>query len=215
MNWLFKSRMSARDKESGLALIRHLQKMLAYQQLTMEGYNDAVAFAAGVGTPTNEGLLRLRATVSDTSAVTEHVLPALRAKQQVLKSMETEHTNMGQPTTDTLKRAYDDFSRSLRVMQERTRLQYDGFSAWVEDQTLAVETSRLDAAEQQAMDQALGSLNELIRKVGVDRNAWLDLVCDAFNAVRESVGLLPMPAQEFRTIYLGGLAGKPARFFAR
>ena len=81
MSWFFISRMSAQDKEAGLALIRHIQKIYAYQQLTMEIYNDALALASGTDTSTNEGLLRQSVFVYDTSAVMEQVLPALRKKK--------------------------------------------------------------------------------------------------------------------------------------
>ena len=191
--------------------------MLAYQQLAMEGYNDAMALSAGTGTPTNEGLMRPAVLVSDPSAVRQHVLPALTRKNDIFQSVESEHTAIGQPTTKALRQAYDDFSSALRVMQERARLQHEGFGAWVEDPTLDVEVtpSRLDAAEGEAITRAAASLNELISKVGLDTDEWLDVNCDAFNAVRASIGLPAMSSADFRNTYFGGLVGEPARFFSR
>jgi hypothetical protein len=49
MRWFSRSRLSGDQKRAALGLIRHLQTMYAYQQLTMERYNDALALAgAGV-----------------------------------------------------------------------------------------------------------------------------------------------------------------------
>ncbi|MFC1971575.1 hypothetical protein ACFLV0_06610 [Chloroflexota bacterium] len=44
---LFSKRLSGSYKEEAIALVRHLQTMLAYQQLAMETYNDAAASIAG------------------------------------------------------------------------------------------------------------------------------------------------------------------------
>jgi hypothetical protein len=216
LSGFFSSQISARNKKAGLILIKHLQKMFAYQQLSMERYNDALAFAARIDTPTNEFLSpRQSVTLFDVSAVREYVLPALQMKFQTLQIMENEHRNIEQTTSNILKPVYTDFSQQLTAMQKRTRLQYECFSAWIQDQTRSLDTTQVDETERQAMDRTCISLNELINKVGLDVDAWLDVVCDAHNAVRETIGISPMKAQEFREIYFSGLAGKPARFFAR
>ena len=216
MSWFSRSRLSAQDKDAGLVLIWHLQKMLAYQQVAMEGYNDAMARSAGMGTTTNEGLMNMQPAMlmSDPAAVRQHVLPALTRKIEIFQSMEREHKAISRPTTKALRQAYDDFSSALRLMQERARLQHEGFSAWADDPTLDVDMIRLDAPEFEAISRSAASLNELIAKIQLETNAWLDVNCDAFNAVRASIGLPPMSGADFRSTHLGGLAGEPARFFS-
>ncbi len=209
---------STADREAGLALIRHLHRMFAYQQLTMEIYNDAIILAEGRGRQPREGLsvvVKPQRVGFDEVAAAEYVLPALKEKQRIQRIMETEHDAVPRPAAADFRQPYDDFSDFQSRAQERTAYQHDGLNAWLRSEREELDGTRLDGAEQQSMTKALLSLNKLIRAVGLKPGPWLDLMCNEFNAIRESMDLPPMPAEEFRSAYLGGLEGKPARFFAR
>ncbi len=215
MPWPFGSGLSGSDKAIAVALIRHCQTMFAYQQLAMERYNDALAFATGAGTPTNEGLYRPQADVADPTSVIAYVLPALEEKVGIFGLMEGQHRAAARPTETLSARVYDECTSLISVLQQRTALQHQGFVAWSNDPALDVgdEMTRLDSAENAALNQSAASLNELIAKVGMKREAWLQVNCAAFNTVRASIGLPPMTDFDFQRRFAGGMMGMPARFF--
>lgn len=70
------------ETDSDMRMIKHLQKIVAYQQLAMEIVNDAYAKATGSGTPMNEGLRRPQG-VLDEASVAKYVLPALHRKNTI------------------------------------------------------------------------------------------------------------------------------------
>lgn len=212
MGW-FTSRLSPQERKTGRELIAHLQRMVAYQQLSMERYNDAVAGAAGMSALTDEGLRRPLAALTDTEAVRARVVPALRVKGEILQEMQKHHGRFTRPTSSQLRSAYDDFSYYLSILRDRADLQLKGFSAFLDPSASVPDTTQLDAAERDAMNRAMKNLNELIASVGIDDNAWMELNCEEFNAVRKAVGLGPLRLQDFQSIYIGGQEGKPARFF--
>lgn len=220
MPWFLKSPLSGSKRSAALELIRHLQTMYAYQQLAMERFNDACALAAGTGTPTNDflfGALRVRPQVlfRQPRAVAEYVLPALRTKLEILALMDTQHRAFPDPGVGPMGRAYDDCTAALATMRERAGLQYEGFNAWSKNPSLEMDVSRLDSAENAALNKSVRSLNDLIAKAGlrVNEEPWLELTCQAFNVVRASAELLPLSGSDFTRRYFGGLAGRPARFF--
>jgi hypothetical protein len=214
--WFLKSGLSGSEKRVALELIRHLQTMYAYQQFAMERVNDAGAVAAGTGTPTDEGLVRPQMLLWQPRAVAEYVLPALQTKLETLALMDKQHRAFFcEPGVGPIRLAYDDFTSLLAIMRERATLQYEGFNAWSKDPSLETDVSGLDSAESAALNKSVASLNDLIAKAGlrVNEEPWLELNCEAFNAVRGSVGLPPLSGPDFRRRYFGGMAGRPARFF--
>jgi hypothetical protein len=59
------------------------------------------------------------------------------------------------------------------------------------------------------------ALNNLIyEKIGLTPDQWLDIVWEAFNSVRDSLGLAPLDSDVFRSLYFSGLQGKRVRFFS-
>jgi len=215
MNWLFGGKGGSFDRDEALRLVTHLQRMYAGQQLTMEIVNDALALAAQVAMPVNEGLVRPVLPIRDVQAVEEQVLPALAAKAQILEGMASSHAVLPRPTHPALREAYDDFTAALAIARQRGDEQFRGFSAWAEDPALDVDSyvSQSDSSEAAAMSRSVGSLNVVIEKLGLSADAWLLVNRTAFNDVRTGWGLAPLSEDEFRTRYLSGLAGQPARFF--
>jgi hypothetical protein len=213
--WFSKSRLSGPEKEAALELIRHLQLMLAYQQLTMEGTNDAFSLAAGTSTPTHEGLVRPLVLLGDPHAVVRYVIPALQTKLEILAAMEEKHRAFQRPTSKPMKTAYDDFTSLLATMRQRATFQYESHTAWTKNPSLEVRHTLLDSAEDSALNRSLRTLNGMIEKAGmrVNEEPWLEVVCQAFNSVRAYVGLPPLGGSDFRSRYFAGLMGQPARFF--
>ncbi len=82
MPWFFKSK--AAKKSAALPLIMHLQKMLAYQQLSMEIYNDALlSVSREPNTSSEAGWQRPTVDLSNPAVVSEHLLPALQRKIEI------------------------------------------------------------------------------------------------------------------------------------
>lgn len=214
MEFLNKLFGSSQKKEIDLKFISHFQKLLAFQQLFMERYNDALAKVASLGELRNEAFSRPTALLNDPEAVAEFVIPALREKIAILDKMETEHQEIGEPESDKIERIYQDFTNALHLMKERAQLQFDGFLAFINDEDFDVDVTRLDNAETQAMDKAILDLNNTIGDLGLSGEDFLKINCNAFNSVRESIGLQPLSNQRFQEIYFAGISGSPARFFS-
>lgn len=73
--------------------------------------------------------------------------------------------------------------------------------------------TQLDNAEVQTMDKALLTLNQTIESLNLSGEEFLEINRNAFNFVREDIGLSPLSNQRFQEIYFAGLSGQPARFF--
>ena len=76
-----------------------------------------------------------------------------------------------------------------------------------------VDVTALDAEEMRVIDKALLNLNSLMQNSGVTGEDFLKINCDAFNFVRNSVGLPALNQESFQEIYFAGISGEPARFF--
>ena len=213
MEFLNKLFGSSVKKEKDLEFISHFQKLLAFQQLFMEQYNDAIAEVANLGELRNEGFSRPIVSFDDPDAVAEYIIPALKEKVEILDKMETEHQKIGEPESTKIREIYHNFTEALRVMKERAQLQLNGFSAFVNDDDVDIDMTQLDNAEVQSMDKALLNLNETMANSGISGEDFLKINCDVFNYVRKSVGLSPLSNQQFQEIYFAGLSGQPARFF--
>lgn len=213
MPWFSRSLRKA-DKDAAELLIRHLQKMWAYQQLSMEIYNDAFALAAGIPPPSGEALGRPQpATFTSPAAASQYVIPALERKMGVIRSMTEQHEQASQLVTKNSRQSYNDATSAIRLMLDRAHLQHEGFTSWIQDPTLDVETTRLDAPESAAVERALRSLNLLIKRVGLTTDDWMEINRGAFNDVRAADGLPPLDHEKFRSMYLDLLNGERVRFF--
>ena len=213
MEFLNKLFGSSQKKEIDFKFISHFQKLLAFQQLFMEQYNDALAKVAGLGELRNEGFSRPTVSLNDSDDIAQYIIPALRKKATILDKMETEHQERGEPESDKFKEIYQNFTNALLVMKERAQLQLDGFSAFVNDEDVDIVMTQLDEAEVQSMDKALFILNDTIENLGLHGEGFLEINCNAFNFVRKSIGLSPLSNQQFQEIYFAGISGQPARFF--
>lgn len=212
MGW-FSRELPDSQKEGALVLVRHLQGMLAYQQLAMEIYNDA--FAAVVGDPPHgaEVWAQPKAAFSNPALVSEYIVPALEKKIEILQLMETKHQLASALAPAKLQLPYQEMTSAIRAMLDRAHLQYHGFTRWVQSPQTAVDVTRLDEPELLAIDRAINALNDLIKRVGLTPDEWMDLIQEAFNSVRTSLGLVPLDGDVFRSRYFRGLKGERVRFF--
>jgi len=161
---------SSQNKENNLKFVAHFQKFLAFQQLSMERYNDAFAAAVGWGEPKNEAFLRPTALLNDPEPVAKYIIPALKEKVAIFGKIETEHKEIGEPVSNDLKKVYREFSKFLHVMKERAQLQMGGFLALVNSPDVERDLTRLDNAELQAMDKAILSLSRVVGRLGLSRD---------------------------------------------
>lgn len=213
MRW-FSRKVPDSEKEGALALVCHLQRMLAYQQLAMETYNDAVASVVGDPPLGAEVWGRAEATFSSPVLVADYVIPALEKKIEILGLMEAQHQKGTALATAKLGQPYEAMRSAIRTMLDRAQLQYQGFKRWVQSPETAVDVTRLDGPELAAIDRAVSALNDLIKRVGLTPDEWIEINREAFNSVRASVGFLPLDTDAFRSRYFRGLTGERVRFFA-
>lgn len=204
---------ASEKKETDFKFISHFQRLLAFQQLFMERYNDAIVKVANFGELRNEGFLRPIVSFDDPNAVAEFIIPAIKEKIDILDKMQIEHQKIGEPEPYKIKEIYRDFTDSLKIMNERAQLQLNGFSAFVNDGNVDTDMTQLDDAEVQSIDKALLNLNQTIENLKLSGEEFLEINCEAFNSVRKSIGLSPLSNQQFQEIYFAGLSGQPARFF--
>ena len=140
------SRLASKNDPT-MSLIRHLQKMLAYQQLSMERYNDAASFASGSPSSSGMAVGNVPFNVQNRTLVSQHVIPALEYKIELIRSMKDQHEQAGQLVTEEIRQPYDEMSAAINVMLERANLQYSGFSSWVQNPDSDVDVTRLDQDE--------------------------------------------------------------------
>jgi len=203
------------EKSQAIALVQHVQTIYAYQQLTMELYNDAL-LRAGIRSHGRELAHRTGIGQTTNADVERLVLPASQAKMGLVKRMTEIHGAFGRPTSPSLQPAYDDCSRFLESMRKRAEAQYASINEWLGNPAAAgFETLRLDNEERLALDKSIQTLNALIEASRLDPEAWSVLNCAAFNSVRSSQGLTPLTQQEFQERYFTGMAGGTARFFTQ
>ena len=193
--------------------MRHLQEMLAYQQLAMEIYNDACAAVVGDPPHGAEVWARPTAAFSSPALVSEYVIPALEKKIEIFKLMETKHKLASALAPTKLQLPYQEMTSAIRVMLDRAHLQYDGFTEWIQNPQTAIDVRRLDKPELSAIDRAVMALNDLVRKAGLTHDEWMDLNQEVFNSVRTSRGLVPLDRDVFRSRFFRGTSGEHVRFF--
>lgn len=168
---LFSRHLSGSQKEQALAMVRHLQTMLAYQHLATETYNDATVIVAGKLPHGAEVAQRAYVEFSDPGLVAQYLIPAVTTKIEILELIETKHREASVLATGSLQRPYEEMTAAINVMLDRARYQKHGFEEWVNDPQVeidALRTVRFDVDERAAMDRAVEALNELIvKKVGL------------------------------------------------
>jgi len=215
MGW-FSKRLSGSQKEEALVMVRHLQTMLAYQQLAMETYNDAAAIASG-RIPHGSELIQLSFYFSNRALLAQYVIPAVARKIEIFQSIEMKHREVSVLATGNLKKPYEKMTAAINAWLERARYQYHVFQQWVSNTQVdldTLDTVRLDKYELAATDRALKALNDLIfRKIRLTQDEWFDIVQESFNSVRASLKLAPLTKKTFRSRFMQGLSGEQVRFF--
>jgi hypothetical protein len=213
MGW-FSKRSSDNIKEKALVLVRHLQEMLAYQQLAMEIHNDA--FAAVVGDPPHGAEVGSRSQVafSNPTLVSEHIIPALKKKVEILQLMETKHQLASALAPAKFQLPCQEMTSCIRLILDRAHLEYDGFIRWVQNPKMDIDITGLDKPELSAADRAINALNILIERLGLTPDEWMNINLGAFNSVRAYLGLAPLDKDVFRSRYFSGLKGERVRFLA-
>ena len=198
-------------------LIGHLQKMLTYQQLALEIYNDALASVSGALNQ-DEVVSRPQVSLPNPAIVSEYLLPALQRKIEIIRSMEDQHNAAEELVGQDLKNLrppYEDMKSAIHLMLQRAQLQLKGFTSWIANPSDETDTTSLDGPELQAIDQAIMTLNALIfEKVGLTNEEWMEVNRHAFDDVRGAVGLSPLSQAEFHNRYSRGVVGEHVRFFS-
>ncbi len=212
---LFSRRLTDSQKKEALALVNHLQTMLAYQQLAMEIYNDAVANDTGEIPHGGEVTERINVTFSSPILVAKYAIPALEKKIEIFELMETKHREASVLETANFQQPYKEMTAAIGAMMDRARFMHQGFKQWVNNEVTNINVTGLDGNELAALDRAIKSLNELIfKKLGLTSDEWLDIVQKSTNSVRASVKLMPLTKDIFRSRYMSGINGEHVRFYS-
>jgi hypothetical protein len=212
---LFSRRLTDSQKKEALALVNHLQTMLAYQQLAMEIYNDAVANDTGEIPHGGEVTERTNVTFSSPFIVAKYAIPALEKKIEIFELMETKHREASVLETANFQQPYKEMTVAISAMMDRARFMHQGFKQWVNNEVTNIDVTGLDGNELAAVDRAIKSLNELIfKKLGLTSDEWLDIVQKSTNYVRASVKLMPLTKEIFRSRYMSGINGEHVRFYS-
>jgi hypothetical protein len=212
---LFSRRLTDSQKKEALALVNHLQTMLAYQQLAMEIYNDAVANDTGEIPHGGEVTERTNVTFSSPFIVAKYAIPALEKKIEIFELMETKHREASVLETANFQQPYKEMTVAISEMMDRARFMRQGFKQWVNNEVTNIDVTGLDGNELAAVDRAIKSLNELIfKKLGLTSDEWLDIVQKSTNYVRASVKLMPLTKEIFRSRYMSGINGEHVRFYS-
>lgn len=211
---LFSRRLSDSQKKEALALVDHLQTMLAYQQLTMEIYNDAIAGDTGEIPHGAELTHRFGVVFSDPTLVAKYVLPAMEKKIEIFQLMETKHRNASFLAPGSFQQPYHDMTLAISALLERAHYMYQGFRKWVNNEVRNANVTGLEEKERMAIDRAIKSLNELIfQKIGLTTDEWLVINQKAFNTVRTSLQLPPLDIRDFISRYTRGVNGEHVRMY--
>jgi hypothetical protein len=215
MPWPFKSAMKAQERADAEKIVAHVQRLIAYQQLTMEVYNDALASVSNRMILGDELFERSQAELADPELVRQVLLPAVSRKLDLIERMMLEHgvavALFDKPAS---KRLYALFSDLLRAMQIRAKMQHEGFSLWADDPTIVVDTTLYDTVEARAVNAALLEQNRLLERAGwLNPESFLAITCHATNTVRADLELEALSEQRYQELYLQGLAGDRPRLF--
>ncbi len=210
---LFSSGLSGADKAHAITLIKQLQTIVAYQQLSMEIYNDAVYSLIGTPGEGDEIFNRPISNFGDPKMVDGVVIPALKEKIQIIQLMNTMLLSVKDYSDGTLRKPYEDMSLLIRTSLERANHQYEEMTKWILNPQLDTNPLSHDQAEMYAMTNAMASLNDLISQAGLSSEKWLGIVYDAFNNVRAYRKLAPFSQEIFLSRYMRGMKGERVRFF--
>ena len=164
----------------------------------------------------DELFVRGKAKVDDPILVVQHLLPAAERKVEIVETMEVEHGAFHVPTSaKKAATAYGRWSEFITILLARARLQRDCIQEWSTGPFFDFweRSTALDAAEERSMNSAANDLNDLIERAGLAGDPWLSISCEAFNTVRNRIGLAALSETDFRGRFIQGMAGMRPRFF--
>ncbi len=211
------------DLQTTFKIIRHLQKGLAYQQLSMEINNDATAAVFGAPLRTSELSHQEFAGDATPQSVRDVLLPAIDEKLKCLELMSAEFDlaaravsagSVTSRTGQTLRSVCADFAGSARTSKARADVQRNSFRTFVERPDLPQpDPSALDGAEATATTKALMGLQSVLERAGVDLDALTAINHEVGNEIRTSRQQTPLTLDDYRARYFIGITGGHARFF--
>ena len=212
---LFQHGLSETEKAEALKLVYHVQLLFAFQQLTMERYNDAITLASGIQSG-DETTRQYYKGQTWTGLVQQHVLPAVTFKLDIIGRMVAAHREIRRPTLSQLTKAYDTSGAMLAAILRRAEAQQAGWQKWLTDPAMeAVDTPQFDRDELKALDAAIDSINDVIfKRLKLNPTVFMEINTQATNCVRSTIGLAPLSQDEYAAKYAMGLSGTPVRFYS-
>lgn len=189
---------------------------MAFQQLAMETYNDALYTSAqaiiALAAPLEQ---RSGAMVTETDLVERHVLRAIDEKLLIIDVMRASHAGFPDTLTPDGRQLYGLFSELLDAMEGRAAVQLDAARVLIE-RGERLDTSIADQAEQIAFVAAVTGQNALIAAQGLEVEEFIGMNHDVFNEVRFWRGLPSLSKEEFNPLFIAALSGaaEQVRLFA-
>ena len=179
----------------GITLIEHLQKMLAYHQLMMELYNRAAVSAD-----------------NDPSKLKTDMRPVMAFKWRLLKHIDSEHEAFKVPDSESQKAAYSACSLAIALMHARRVGQDATVSAIIAGESPR-DYRHLDDREFEAVDSLQRHSHVVTKELGIGTSQWVQINCNAYNAVRKELDLKPFGYDEFGRMLYEEVSGKQVDFF--
>jgi hypothetical protein len=212
----WKRRARGEDADLAREVISWYQRIFAWQQLSMEVFNDAAERSAAEFAPGDELFVRGGGMFSDLNLVREHVLPALNYKNQIAATMAALLAQLELPDAPRpVRKTQESFRAFLVAFGSRALVQAARFKVFVDGGNHTGEAEQLvsDARENAAAARAIEDLNALVRWSGLSTSTWLEVNRGAFNGVREKIGLAPLEPTDFQQRFIANTMGLRSRFF--
>ena len=210
---LFSRRLSGEQKQKALVMVRHVQMIMSYQQLSMEIYNNAL-FSITKQFPQGAEIEPTIVNLPDIKSINEYLVPALDKKIEILESMAKKHGEMSALISSESMQIYLDVTLFIEAALDRAHFMSEVFYQYTNNPKTDLNPTRLDEYELKAMDKYTDSLEELVfDKIGLNMDDFLDINQVACNSVRASLKLLPLDRNTFRSRYMKGISGEIVRFF--
>jgi hypothetical protein len=203
------------ERRTVAGVLDHLQNQFAFQQLTMEIYNDALFSLSDGDVPGDEALARSPVTSSNLALVRELLIPAADRVALIAQTMTSEHQSYPRPQRPKEARdLYDEWSAFLDLFVFRADSRGVVFRELVLDPGTSLEgLITLSTLVDRNFFSFLANMNSLLAKSEIYGEEWLMVALNAVNRVRERFGMPPFEMHLYRQKLADGVAGGRPRYF--
>jgi len=206
---------SSEEKTLALRFLKTLQWCTSRQQLAMEEWNDALAGASGI-TGGDEIVSASLTTISEDSA--PDLLPVATRRLTSARSIHEEFSRLNtDEVSEILASAIGAWGEAFAVHLSRCEVAVQNMRALAEESGPLPPDSEeisLQSRENELMTAAVVAQGKVLEKWGIDFAEVLEMMYEATNDLRLTLGLPELSKGEYDDLYSRGMAGQRPRFFA-